>query len=89
MTTPEAVDDLDETRRLLYMALWVGSTDRYELAGTLTNALVHHAPQLPRRDVLVNLAAVLSTQPPSEACWVIEVIDHLKQLAHSRAGEAS
>lgn len=34
--------DFDETRRLLYMALLVPQTKRYNLAGTLVNALVHH-----------------------------------------------
>lgn len=34
--------DLDETRRLLYMALVVGKTKKYNLAGTLINALRHH-----------------------------------------------
>jgi hypothetical protein len=34
--------DFDETRRLLYMAELVSKTKRYNLAGTLTNALLHH-----------------------------------------------
>jgi hypothetical protein len=34
--------DRDETRRLLYMALFVGKTKKYNLAGTLVNALRHH-----------------------------------------------
>ena len=34
--------DFDETRRLLYMAALVGKTKRYNLAGTLVNALKHH-----------------------------------------------
>jgi hypothetical protein len=34
--------DLDETRRLLYGALAAGLTRRWELVGTLANALVHH-----------------------------------------------
>lgn len=34
--------DLDETRRLLYMAKAVHRTDRYNLVGTLTHALTHH-----------------------------------------------
>jgi hypothetical protein len=34
--------DFDETRRLLYMAQLVTRTKRYNLAGTLVNALVHH-----------------------------------------------
>jgi hypothetical protein len=34
--------DLDETRRLLYMALLATRTKKYNLAGTLVNALRHH-----------------------------------------------
>ncbi len=34
--------DFDETRRLLYMAALVTRTKRYNLAGTLVNALRHH-----------------------------------------------
>lgn len=34
--------DFDETRRLLYMALLAPRTRRYNLAGTLVNALKHH-----------------------------------------------
>lgn len=36
------ITDFDETRRLLYMALLVNRTKRYNLAGTLVNALAHH-----------------------------------------------
>ncbi len=42
MMTDAQARDLDETRRLLYMALLAPRTDRYNLAGTLVNALVHH-----------------------------------------------
>lgn len=35
--------DLDETRRLLYGSLAAGRTRRWELVGTLVNALVHHS----------------------------------------------
>lgn len=34
--------DLDETRRLLYMMLVVKRTKRYNLVGTLANAILHH-----------------------------------------------
>lgn len=37
-----AVRDLDETRRLLYMALVVRRTKKYNLAGTIINAVKHH-----------------------------------------------
>ncbi len=35
--------DLDETRRLLYLALFAGrGAKRYNLAGTIVNAIKHH-----------------------------------------------
>lgn len=37
-------EGLDETRRLLYMALLCPRTEKYELAATLVNALAHHHP---------------------------------------------
>lgn len=40
--TDAGARDLDETRRLLYMALVVNKTKKYNLAGTLINALRHH-----------------------------------------------
>jgi hypothetical protein len=40
--TPEEARDLDETRRLLYCAIASRHTKRYQLAGTLMNALLHH-----------------------------------------------
>lgn len=41
-TTDSSARDYDETRRLLYMALVAGRTKKYNLAGTLINALRHH-----------------------------------------------
>lgn len=38
----DATSDLDETRRLLYLALLVPKTKKYNLAGSLVNALRHH-----------------------------------------------
>jgi hypothetical protein len=34
--------DLDEIRRLMYMAQYLPLTDHAELVGTLVNAIVHH-----------------------------------------------
>lgn len=62
--------DLDETRRLLYMALVVGQTKRYNLAGTLINALRHHQgiddPDL--EDKI--LRQVEGTENDSDDTWV-------------------
>lgn len=42
MGTADVRRDLDESRRLLYMVKASTQTDRYNLVGTLTNALAHH-----------------------------------------------
>lgn len=38
----DTAHDLDEMRRLLYMALVADKTKKYNLTGTLINALRHH-----------------------------------------------
>lgn len=48
-----AARDLDETRRLLYMALLVGKTKKYNLAGTIVNAIRHHQDADPDTDPAV------------------------------------
>jgi hypothetical protein len=53
--------DADETRRLLYGALAAGRTKRWELVGTLANALVHHS----------NLA----TNPYELVDYLVEVVE--------------
>jgi hypothetical protein len=40
--TDDQARDLDETRRLLYMALVAGRTKRYNLVGSIANAILHH-----------------------------------------------
>lgn len=42
MVTKAHDADLDETRRLLYMALVADKAKKYNLAGSLINALRHH-----------------------------------------------
>jgi hypothetical protein len=50
---PSNAEDLDETRRLLYMTLFTHRTKRYNLVGTIVNAMRHHqgndAPDLEDR----------------------------------------
>jgi hypothetical protein len=41
-TRPSNAEDLDETRRLLYMTLFASRTKRYNLVGTIVNAMRHH-----------------------------------------------
>lgn len=68
--------DLDETRRLCYMALVVSRAGgRHELAGTLINALLHHSRIPGDRDDVIDLilAAIRSEEPGVN--WLTSVID--------------
>ena len=72
--------DFDETRRLLYMALLAPRTKRYNLAGTLVNALRHHHdladPALERKIVdLVNGEDDEDTV--DREAWLREQIDRI------------
>lgn len=74
-------EDLDETRRLLYMALAAGRTDRYNLVGTLTNALLHHSKLesdavavLDRLIGVVN-SQVYVTRGEPDSAWVMGLIE--------------
>jgi hypothetical protein len=50
----ERAKDLDETRRLCYMALvYSRANGRHELAGTLINSLLHHQRVDEPRDVVI------------------------------------
>lgn len=50
--------DMDETRRLLLCAYFVGRVERYELAGTIANALLYH----PQRTAFTNSRDEVFTQ---------------------------
>lgn len=52
--------DRDETRRLLYMALYAGQTPRYSLVGTLVNALAHHGSGLDPDEVGEHVLTVVA-----------------------------
>jgi hypothetical protein len=55
--------DLDETRRLAYMALMSKGTRNYELAATIANALVHHQQAAAVGDALTYLTALANGGP--------------------------
>lgn len=59
MMTDEERRDLDETRRLLYAALAASHTERYELVGTIVNALRHHQGMLLDRSLSEALSTVV------------------------------
>lgn len=72
--------DFDETRRLLYMALLRNQTEKYTLAGTLVNALVHHhAVGLPVEDVIRHVLAVIEdrTGAAESGAWMREQVGRI------------
>lgn len=72
--------DLDETRRLLYMALFRPTkSDRwYNLAGTITNALVHHNLKLDAAEVMRHLRALCTEGDAAESeAWARGLIDDI------------
>lgn len=68
--------DLDETRRLLYMALVVGKTKKYNLAGTLINALRHHQG-VTDADLEDKVVAQVEGTDGADETWVREQIAHI------------
>lgn len=65
--TDEERRDLDETRRLLYAALAASRTERYNLVGTIVNALRHHQGMLLDRSLSEALSTVVEIVEGSEA----------------------
>ena len=70
--------DFDETRRLLYMALLAPRTKRYNLAGTLVNALRHHhAVDLDADAITENVLSAVEGGDEASRAWVQEQIDRI------------
>ncbi len=69
---PGRARDLDETRRLLYMSLYVNQTERYALVGTLVNALAHHGAKVAPEVSGPALIALVNTG--EDDSWVREQI---------------
>lgn len=70
-------DDLDETRRLLYMALLRQRTEKYELAGTLVNALAHHQHAGDPDEIAVHVVNVIETRDVQDIVWARMQIDRI------------
>ena len=75
--------DLDETRRLLYMALVLGRARQHqgaELVATIINALIHHQSAVAGDEAVAHVAAVVRGDVGSESeRWLeaqIERITH-------------
>ena len=63
--------DLDETRRLLYMALvYSRANGRHELAGTLINTLLHHQKVDAPRDAVIDRVLKGLDGDPDAAAWL-------------------
>jgi hypothetical protein len=52
--------DLNETRRVLYMARLAGQTPHAELVGTIVNALAHHGSEIDAREASVMVADAIN-----------------------------
>src|SRR2546423_11940614 len=77
-------DGLDETRRLLYMALLCPRTGKYELAGTLVNALAHHHPDASdpgwSREMIANrVISVIEDSDEADPAWLERQIQRLTE----------
>ena len=73
--------DFDEARRLVYMAQLAGRTKRYNLAGTLVNALVHHhaVDDITEAEAADHVVAVLEGGEGEDAgrVWLQQQIDRI------------
>lgn len=75
--------DLDETRRLLYMALYMGRTTHHEAVGTLINAIRHHqdsedaAQDLEKR--ILEVAEADGAPSPEAEAWIRRHISRLTE----------
>jgi len=57
--------DLDETRRVAYMLIASGYTDRHEAVGTFVNAIAHHGSGADADEAMTH-AIILATPGLSE-----------------------
>lgn len=81
--------DLDETRRLLYGALVARKTKRWELVGTLTNALVHHSGLATDANVVSDMALELVEGSGSAEGWARDLIAQLTERLESEVDAAA
>jgi hypothetical protein len=75
----DIAQDLDETRRLLYMGMCVGDVDEWELAGTLINALLHHEgaePGLTAAEAKTHISALFAGEPTARL-WAEDSIERI------------
>ena len=74
----DSAKDLDETRRLAYMALSGLPAGDRSLAGTLVNALVHHQGAATADEALKNVTALLKDPQDEEARqWLLGHVERI------------
>lgn len=78
MSLPLDAEDLDETRRLAYMALLdVDHRDR-SLGGTLVNALVHHQKAAGQEEAVAHVQSVLNSPRNEESrAWLKKHVERM------------
>ena len=77
-------NDVDETRRLLYMAMISKGTKRYNLAGTIVNSLKHHHgydiavhpvyPSIASRELMEKVRQWVDGEVADDDNWLPELI---------------
>jgi hypothetical protein len=81
--------DLDETRRIAYMALACRETERYELVATIVNALAHHGSAVDPDQAMTHLIAIIKGDPDMDnsLAWLRGEISRLTiELDAQQAG---
>lgn len=82
--------DLDETRRLLYGAMAAPQTRKWEVVGTLANALLHHSglsDQDPK-DLIDRLVRIVEQQGADDA-WLLDLIAEVNARLATTTDEQS
>lgn len=73
--------DLDETRRIVYMALLARRTASYEVVATAANALAHHSLQVPVEEAFDHLVNVVEGASGDESeRWLLGQIDAINAI---------
>lgn len=78
MDLSESGKDLDETRRLMYMAMLRQRTEKYELAATIVNALLHHQSiDMSTPAVISRVLGVIENADDDDMEWMQVQIDRI------------
>jgi len=69
--------DLDETRRLLYSAMAASRTRKWEVVGTLANALLHHSGLIDEAPTELLDRLVLIVEGDDFSTWLLGLVDEI------------